>query len=169
MLAKDLMNRSLIQLRGGEYFVHDVLLDFAKAKLKTEKETLKATISSQARYLGDLNVLQTYSDKGEVDRGFHALIALWRTLEDLSEDGLLEVNTYKTSLGSLRHGESASDVAGTTAALATLFRLQVGLELQLLPVNLANVPAGTLVLDSCHDSHVSVCQTPAVLAVITCA
>lgn len=118
-----------MQKRGGDYQVHDLLLDFAKSEINMERfRTIKeAATSRQAQYLGRLDVVHTYSDTGELAGGVYSLMALWRSLEELSGDTGLEVKTYTTSLGALERGEATSDVASTYGAVARLFDLQVRL------------------------------------------
>lgn len=126
VLAKDLVGRSLMQMRGDKYLLHDSLLDFVKGKIKDFPETKTFATSHQSEYLGRLDVLKAYSDRGEVDGGFFSLIALWKSLEKLSDDALLQLNTYSTSLCQLENIEvTPDDGIDTCASVARSFDLQV--------------------------------------------
>lgn len=116
------MARSLVHTRGGGYEVHDMVLDFAKFKIKESTVVMEEAALLQAQYLGRPEVLCAYSDKGQVDEGLFSLISLWRSLEELSGNELLEIDTYKASLGTL---EMTIDVADTFHAVAGLFQHQV--------------------------------------------
>lgn len=85
----------------------------------------EAATSRQAQYLGRPDVVHTYSDNGEVDGGVYSLMALWRSLEELSGDPGLEVKTYTNSLVDLEGSEATFDAATTYGAVARLFDLQV--------------------------------------------
>lgn len=125
--AKDLMARSLVHTRGGGYGVHDMVLDFAKFKIKESTVVMEEAALRQAQYLGRPEVLGAYSDKGDVDEGFFSLISLWRSLEELSGNEMLEIDTYRASLGTL---EMTTDVADTFCAVAQLFQHQVGFQIR---------------------------------------
>lgn len=114
-----------MQMRGSEYLLHDRLLDFVKGKLKDFPEIKAFATSRQSEYLGRVDVLRAYSDRGEVDGGFFSLIALWRSLEKLSEDALLQLNTYSTSLCQLENIEVTPDGIDTCMSVARSFDLQV--------------------------------------------
>lgn len=125
VLAKDLVGRSLVQMHGNEYLLHDRLLDFVKGRIEDFPETKASATSRQSVYLGRLDVLRAYSDKGEIDGGFFSLIALWRSLEKLSKDALLQLNTYSTSLAQLENIEVTPNDIDTCASVARSFDLQV--------------------------------------------
>ena len=72
--AKSLVARSLVQVRGDGYFVHDLLLDFAKNAI--DPETKKVATSRQAQYLGRLDVLEGFYDGSTgLGRGYVSLMA----------------------------------------------------------------------------------------------
>lgn len=127
--AKSLAARSLVQVRGDGYLVHDVLLDFAKDRinLETNRETKKAATSRQARYLSRLNVIKAYrSSAQEGIGGYYSLAALWRCLEDLSGDKALEVKMYRSSLDALKQSKASVEIASIFDIVASLFYMQVG-------------------------------------------
>lgn len=123
--VNDLVTRSMVQVRRAEYAVHDLVLDFVKFRIKRENAAKETATGRQAEYLGKLEVLMAHSDNGEVKRGFHSLLALWRSLKDLSGDEQLDVSTYRASLSKLEQMGVTSETAHTFGAVARLFDLQV--------------------------------------------
>ena len=121
--ARGLMGRSLLQAVGrGGYRVHDLLLDFARDRIRPALIELAA--KRQAQYLGRLHVVRGYAGKGEHKEGFYALMSLWRSVEDLSHNPRLQFEEYHTSLQVLGEDES-TDVGDIFWALGRLFQLQV--------------------------------------------
>ena len=123
--VKDLRARSMVQVRGHEYTVHDLLLDFVRSKIKEDDLAKETFTRRQAQYLGSVEVFTAYSDKGEIHRGFHSLLALWRSLKDLSCDDRLDASTYATTLSELEQRGASWETAHTFGAVARLFDLQV--------------------------------------------
>lgn len=110
-----------MQAQGFTYYsVHDLLLDFAKNAI--DPETKEVATSRQAQYLGRLDVLKGFHD----GRGYLSLMALWRSLEDLSGDKELEVKTYESSLEELKESKANLAKAEHFNAVASLFHEQVG-------------------------------------------
>lgn len=105
------------------------MLDFAKDKLRKLRGKVQLVTSRQAQYLGTVSVLEGYARAGEVLRGFYALMALWKSVEDLSGDQQLEVGTYRISLRASEESEPTADVAYTNWAAGRFFELQVGFQL----------------------------------------
>lgn len=76
-----------------EYAVHDLVLDFAKRKIK-EDEVFKETATfRQAQYLSRQEVLEAYADRGDFDGCFYTLIALWRSVEKMSDGAVSTVKS----------------------------------------------------------------------------
>lgn len=126
-IARDLVDRCLMQVRGDGYTVHDLVLDFAKFKIAVFESIRESAISRQAQYLGRLDVTRDYAEEGKVDAGYYWLIALWRSLEELHGDIGLEEKTYENSLRPLEGSEATSDLALAYFAVARLFEIQVRL------------------------------------------
>ena len=124
LAAKDLQSRSLLQKRGNDYAVHDLLLNFVKVTIEEFEAIKKIATSRQAGYLGRLDVLSGYLTWGK-NGDLYSLVALWRSLEELSGDTQLEENTYKSSLEVVERSGVASLVADNFASVASLFNLQV--------------------------------------------
>ncbi|CAM9733325.1 unnamed protein product [Scytosiphon promiscuus] len=127
--VEGLVTRSLLQRRAADrYFVHDLLLDFAKVTInaKTKKcEAIRvAATSRQTQYLGSLGVLRGYSVDGDSLEGLYSMIGLWRSLEHLTGDEQLEVRTYKASLIKLGEEDESTDVASVYSDLGLLYELQ---------------------------------------------
>ncbi|CAM9768461.1 unnamed protein product [Scytosiphon promiscuus] len=131
--VEGLVTRSLLQRREADnYFVHDLLLDFAKvsidAKAENREGIKEAATSRQTQYLGRLDVLEDYSANREWDsrEGLYSLIGLWRSLEQLSGDEHLEVRAYTASLGNLlkQDEQESKDVASICSDLGHLYVLQ---------------------------------------------
>lgn len=125
VVAKGLAGRSLVFLKQDGYRVHDLILDFAKLQILTKPPLVKYATSRQARYLGRLAVVRGYAGTGEYQEGFHALAALWRSVEGLSGDEELEVKTYNDSLLPLERSEATVDVAQVFSTVGGLYILQV--------------------------------------------
>ncbi|CAM9956525.1 unnamed protein product [Scytosiphon promiscuus] len=119
-----LVGRSLMSLKQDRYGVHDLILDFAKLQILTNRPLVKGATLRQARYLGRSNVVRGYSGAGQHREGLYALIALWRSVEELSDDKELEAKTYKDSLRPLEGGDMTVDVAQVFEDVGTLFMLQ---------------------------------------------
>ena len=130
-LADGLVTRSLLQRRiRDQYFVHDLLLDFAKVTINKSSSNVKDTATSrQATFLGRIEVLQTYFGGERADAGLYALTTLWLSLKKLGGDSVSAVKEYTASLEDLdRSGKkSESEVADTRCSVARLIELQVGL------------------------------------------
>lgn len=125
--AKDLVSRSLLQVRGDEYAVHDLLLDFVKTQIAKDEDVMRTATLRQSSYLGDPTILLAYYTEGNYDEGLHSLVALWRSLEEIAPDPDLEVKAYNTSVCELEEsGTSSEETKEVYAALAQLFHLQVG-------------------------------------------
>lgn len=126
------MTRSLLQVRGGDaYVIHDLLLDFIRTRIEDYAETKNTAASRQAEYLGRLDVLQTYSARGEVNGGYYSLTSLWRLLEEITGDTDLVLTTYKKRLDEIDQDERGSDTAEIYEDVGILFEIQVRLEVDL--------------------------------------
>ena len=122
----NLVARSLVQRVGDTYLVHDLLLDFAKEKIKDMSVTKAVVTIRQGTYLGDLNVLRSYAALGEVSEGLYAIIAFWRSLEQLSDNEVSALKQYKASLDELEKCETTSvETADKYEDVARLLKLQV--------------------------------------------
>lgn len=130
-----LVGRSLLQPVGSSgYRVHDLLLDFVKHGVKPTPP-LAAVALRQAKYLGRLDVIQTYANSGCDTSigggyslmGYFPLAALWRAVEEVSSDPRLQVDTYSSSLKSLGEGES-EEAASVFWAVGSLLEFQVSAE-----------------------------------------
>ncbi|CAM9564029.1 unnamed protein product [Laminaria digitata] len=124
ILLSDLVDKSLVKAVEQSYCLHDLVLDFAKDELRKLRGNVQLVTSLQAQYLGTISVLEDYARAGEVLRGFHALMALWRSLEDLSGDKQLQVSTYGLNLKALEGSEPTADVGYTNWAAGRLLELQ---------------------------------------------
>lgn len=130
---KDLVTRSLVQGQNDKYVVHDLVLDLVKRKIEEEDSLKKVATLRQSEYLGELDVLRSYFDKSVLNEDVYSLIALWRSVESLSGDGMLEVNTYKTRLAEREITSGAEmDMIEELNAVARFFDLQVALKSTLL-------------------------------------
>lgn len=110
--------------RGDGYLVHEIVLDFTKSTIYGEIK--EAAMSRQAQYLGRLDVLKAYrSSAGKVNGDYFSLLALWRSLEDLSGDKSLEAKTYNDSLEALGQGRVDLDVARSFDDVASFLLFQV--------------------------------------------
>lgn len=109
-----------------QYFVHDLLLDFAKINIKAKKLEVikKAATSRQTQYLGRLDVLLGYFVHGNSLNGMHSLMGLWQSLIELSGNEQLVVGAYTASLGALEEEDKLA--ATICSALGQLYNLQVG-------------------------------------------
>ena len=110
------------------YYLHDLVLDFAKDELRKLGRRVQLVTCRQAQFLGTISVLEGYARAGESLRGFYALMALWASVQDLSGDQQLEVGMYGVSLKALEESEPTADVAYTYWAAGRLFELQVSFQ-----------------------------------------
>ncbi|CAN0234238.1 unnamed protein product [Scytosiphon promiscuus] len=124
LLLSDLVDKSLVKVVEQSYYLHDLVLDFAKDELRKSRGKVQLVTSRQAQYLGTISVLEDYARAGEVLRGFYALMALWQSVEDMSGDKQLEVSTYGVKLKALEGSEPMESVAYTNWAAGRLFELQ---------------------------------------------
>lgn len=120
------MDKSLVKVVEQDYYLHDLVLDFAKDELRKLRGNMQLVTSHQAQYLGAISVLESYARAGEVLPGFYSLMALWQSLEDLSGDKQLEVSTYGVNLKALEGSEPTKHLADINWAAGRLFELQVG-------------------------------------------
>lgn len=116
----------MLQRTGDAYRVHDLILSFLKPKLKANPRAHIAT-SRMATHLGKLKVLHGYSGSGETMGGVFTLIALWRSVESLSEEQQV-ATVYTRSLSGVTEGEPWSE-AGRVLMLMVRRLLMVILEL----------------------------------------
>lgn len=120
------MDKSLVQGVEHKYRLHDLVLIFAKSKLRCLKtERVVFVTSRQARYLSRLSVLREYAEI-EMQGGFYALMGLWASVEELSRDDTLQTTTYGAVLRELEASEATADTAAAYGAVGILFLLQVG-------------------------------------------
>lgn len=122
--------------------MHDRVLDLVKRKIEEEEALKKVAILRQSEYLGGLNVIRSYIDE-DVSSGVYSLTALWRSVESLSGDRMLEVNTYKARLDEREITSGAEmDMVEELNAVARFFDIQVGLNSTVLALStLRNVPS----------------------------
>lgn len=127
--ADGLTSKSLLQDvgGGGGYRVHDLVLDFVKIKIKADLEMVRKVTALQAHFLGRLDVLRGFDnpEHGPGNQGLFVLDALWRSVEELSENSKLEVASYSISLGESESCEATMDVAGSYSYVGSLFNIQV--------------------------------------------
>lgn len=122
--ARSLMGRSLLQAVGsGGYRMHDLLLDFARDRIKPTP--LALTVKCQAQYLARLDVVREYAGDGHHNEGFYALMSLWRSVEELSDNPRVQADEYRNGLQVLAEDDS-TDSGYVHWALGRLFELQVG-------------------------------------------
>ena len=138
LLLSDLVDKSLVRVVEQSYYLHDLVLDFAKDELRKLRGKVQLVTSRQAQYLGTISVLEGYARTGEVLRGFYALMALWKSVKDLSGDEQLEVRTYGVSLEAFEESEPTADKAYANWAVGRLFELQVGFQRALVVVKYLN-------------------------------
>lgn len=122
------MDKSLVKVVEQSYYLHDLVLDFAKDELRKLERRVQLVTCRQAQFLGTISVLEGYARAGESLRGFYALMALWASVEHLSGDQQLEIGTYGGSLKALEESEPTADVAYTYWAAGRLFELQVSFQ-----------------------------------------
>lgn len=104
------------------YRVHDLLLDFARCRI--QQASLEKAVMCQAQYLSRLDVVYSYVDEIFNVDGFYPLLALWRSVEMLSDNPQLQVEAYRASLR-----ESEEDImteASDRFVVARLLFMQVG-------------------------------------------
>lgn len=139
--ADGLASKCLLQdVGGGQYRVHDLVLEFLKDNIRGN-DVKKATVL-QAQYLSRLDVVKEYVEprsvldadtmkpfaKPEHDPGRRdtsVLHALWLSVEKLAGDPGLENSAYRTSLRELGSLDAAEDVATSYFAVGILFKYQV--------------------------------------------
>lgn len=127
--AEALASKCLLQdMGGGQYRVHDLLLDFVKIRIKAYDGMVEVATTLQAQYLGRLDVVEGYKnpEHGAGEQGLFFLDALWRSVENLSGDSELEIASYRASLGELESSEATADLANSYSSVGLLFNLQVG-------------------------------------------
>lgn len=83
--AVQLVEQSMLQPAGDAFRVHDLILRFLKSKLKADPGQAIA-VSRMAEYLGQLKVLERYNSLGDTVGGVFSFIALWNSVEDLSDE-----------------------------------------------------------------------------------
>lgn len=126
--AEGLVSKSLLlNVGGGGYRVHDLLLEFMKIKIKGEDDIIEIATERQTQYLGRLDVVKSYGgpEHGAGNQGLLVLDALWRSVQKLSGDLGLEVSSYDASLRELESCEATTDVASCFAIVGLLCYLQV--------------------------------------------
>eukprot|EP00903_Cladosiphon_okamuranus_P005675 g5638.t1 len=101
LLLSDLVDKSLLKVVEQSYYLHDLVLDFAKDELRKLGRRVQLVTCRQAQFLGTISVLEGYARAGESLRGFYALMALWASVEDLSGDQQLAVGTGSSRKGKL--------------------------------------------------------------------
>ncbi|CAN0282434.1 unnamed protein product, partial [Scytosiphon promiscuus] len=69
LLLSDLVDKSLVKVVEQNYYLHDLVLDFAKDELMKLRGKVQLVTSRQAQYLGTISVLEGYARAGEVLRG----------------------------------------------------------------------------------------------------
>lgn len=116
-----MVDKSLVKAGEQSHYLHE-----RRAKEELGRRVHLVT-SPQAHYLGTISVLEGYARAGEVLRGFYALLALWKSAEDLSGDQQLRVHTYGVSLRALEESGPRAGAADTNGAAGRFFGLQVGI------------------------------------------
>lgn len=113
------------------YRVHDLVWDFVKDRIKSAP--LEKAASRQAKYLGRLDVVLRHANnrgsdpfffEGDSLMAYFPLAALWRSVEEVSSNTRLQVDTYGSSLKSLGEEES-EDAADVYWAVGSLLEFQV--------------------------------------------
>ena len=122
--AEFLVNNALLLKVGDSFRVHDLLLDFIKLECRSRQGLVNDAVRRQAHFLGRLPVLRDFDGNDGLNANYYALIRLWRSLEELSGNKQLEVETYEASLGELGQAES-TDLADAYALIGGLYNLQV--------------------------------------------
>lgn len=105
--------------------LHDLLLDFVRLECRSRQELVEGAIRRQTQYLGRISVARNFDENRGPDTNLYALIRLWRSLEELSGNTQLEVETYRASLRELDLAES-TDVGDGYVLIGKLLHLQVG-------------------------------------------
>lgn len=91
--AAVLVNRGLLQATYDGYRVHDLVLEYLGAAVKTDQSLAKEASVLQARHLADLGVLHEYSVGGVTSSGsLYSLAALWGSAKKL--DGKLSARKH---------------------------------------------------------------------------
>ncbi|CAM9829498.1 unnamed protein product [Ectocarpus sp. 12 AP-2014] len=127
LLVHYLVDKSLVKVEEHAYYLHDLVLDFAKDELRKLREKVRLVNSRQAQYLGRMSIVKDYAEAGEVLGGLYALMALWRSVEDLSGDNQLEASTYGATTKPSEESESSQDVADLNWAMGRLFNSRASL------------------------------------------
>ena len=122
--AEFLAHNALLHEVEGSFRVHDLLLDFIKLECRNRQDLVEDAVRRQTQFLGRLAVVRSFGQNEGMSTNLYALISLWRSLEDLSSNKQLDVQTYEASLGELGEAES-TDVAYMYALIAWLFLLKV--------------------------------------------
>lgn len=122
--AQGLAGRSLLQaVDSGGYRMHDLLLDFARDRIKPGP--LESAVSRQVQYLSMLNVLWRYVIGGHNTEGLYSLMALWRSVQELCDNPRVQVEAYREKMQVWADDET-TNAALLHGALGELFSSQVG-------------------------------------------
>ena len=107
--------------------MHDLLSDFIKLECRSEDRhrLVEDAVGRQAQYLSRLSVVREFKKNKGLSTDEYALSRLWQSLEELSDNEQLEVETYRASLEELGRAES-EDVADAYALIGGLYDRQVG-------------------------------------------
>ncbi|CAB1113143.1 unnamed protein product [Ectocarpus sp. CCAP 1310/34] len=117
--AEGLVSKCLLHaVGGGGYRVHDLVLEYAKTRIRADAEMVRKVTALQAHFLGRLDVLKSYRDPehGAGNQSLFFLDALWRSVEKLSGDPELEV--------ALESCEATEAVARSYWSVGFLFNIQ---------------------------------------------
>ena len=121
-----LVDNALLHEVDGSFYVHDLLLDFIKLKCTSKgmRRLVEDSVLRQTQYLGRLSVVLEFYVSESLSTNRYALIRLWRSLEELSGNKQLEVETYRASLGEFGRAESR-EVTDVHHLIGSLFYLHV--------------------------------------------
>lgn len=131
--AEGLVSVCLLQDVGsGGYRMQDLVLEFAKSKIKARAKMVQTAAALQAQYLGNPDVVAGYESPEEAagSPALSVLASLWRSVEELLGDPGLEIASYRASLGEMESGEATAGLARAYSSIGSLFSLQVNNYLQ---------------------------------------
>lgn len=124
--AEFLAQNALLREVEGFFYVPDLLLDFIKMKCRSEgmHSLVEDAVRRQAKYLSQPSVVREFEENEGLGTNLYSLTRLWRSLEELSGNDQLEVETYRDRLREVGEAES-TDVADMHALIGRLFHLEV--------------------------------------------
>lgn len=107
--------------------MHDLLLEYVRMKIKAENDLATTPTELQAEYLSRLDVVEDFQDPehGAGEQGLYFLMALWRSVEELSGNPKLQADSYRATLGELESCGTSTNVGSWYSRVGDIFLRQV--------------------------------------------